>query len=47
MASRSTPKRMQSIESGKIDPALYNSHTLPTSSLPPVLLTASFGLTQG
>ena len=40
MASRSTPKRMQSIESGQREPALYNMHTLPTSSLPPVLLTA-------
>ena len=39
MASRSTPKRMQSIESGQIEPALYNMHTLPTSSLPSVLLT--------
>ena len=40
MASRSTPKRMQSIESGQREPALFNTHTLPTSSLPPVLLTA-------
>ena len=36
MAGRSTPKRMQSIESGQREPAL----SLPTSSLPPVLLTA-------
>ena len=35
MASRSTPKRMQSIESGQREPALFNTHTLPTSSLPP------------
>ena len=40
MASTSTPKRIQSIESGQIEPALYNTHTLPTSSLPPELLTA-------
>ena len=40
MASRSTPKRMQSIESSQREPALFNTHTLPTSSLPPVLLTA-------
>ena len=40
MASRSTPKRMQSIESGQREPALFNTHMLPTSSLPPVLLTA-------
>ena len=40
MASRSTPKRMQSIESGQREPALYNTHALPTSSLPPVLFTA-------
>ena len=40
MASRSTPKRMQSIESGQREPALFNTHTLPTSSSPPVLLTA-------
>ena len=40
MASRSTPKRMQSIESGQREPALFNTHTLPTSSLSLVLLTA-------
>ena len=40
MASKSTPKRMQSIESGQREPALFNMHTLPSSSLPPVLLTA-------
>ena len=40
MASRSTPKRMQSIESGQREPAIFNTHMLPISSLPPVLLTA-------
>ena len=40
MASRSTPKRMQSIESGQREPSLFNTHMLSTSSLPPVLLTA-------
>ena len=31
---------MQSNESGQIESALNNTHTLPTSSLLPVLLTA-------